>query len=112
MIENQKWVPVINFPHIFELVNDLILSLQEILFTIENKKLFVLQTRTAKRTPRASVQVAVSMVKEKMITEREALLRVDPNQMDFFLHSMLTKEFGKHYFCNKTCFNNPSLSLD
>lgn len=54
----------------------------------------MLQTRTAKRTPRASVQVAVNMVKEKMITEREALLRVDPNQMDFFLHSMLTKEFG------------------
>eukprot|EP01032_Pedospumella_encystans_P017907 gene17907-20396_t len=70
------------------------IDMQEILFTIENKKLFVLQTRTAKRTPRASVQVAVSMVKEKMITEREALLRVDPNQMDFFLHSMLTKEFA------------------
>jgi len=49
--------------------------LQEILFTIETKKLFVLQTRTA------SVQVAVEMVKEKVITEREALLRVDPNQM-------------------------------
>ena len=77
--------------------------MQEILFSIENKKLFVLQTRTAKRTPRASVQVAVSMVKEKMITEREALLRVDPNQMDFFLHSMLTKEFGKLFIAWHLC---------
>eukprot|EP01032_Pedospumella_encystans_P030407 gene30407-34325_t len=60
-------------------------DMQEIEFTVENRLFWILESRTAKRTPQAAVKVAVDMVKEKLITEREALLRVDPNQMDFFL---------------------------
>ena len=62
-----------------------LLYLQEIEFTVENRLFWILESRTAKRTPQAAVKVAVDMVKEKMITEREALMRIDPNQMDFFL---------------------------
>ena len=62
---------------------------------MENGALFILQTRTAKRTARAAVCIAVSMVKERLITEREALLRIDPHQMDFFLHPMLDCDYGE-----------------
>lgn len=68
---------------------------QNIEFTVENKSLYILQTSTAKRTARAGVSVAVCMVKERLISEREALLRIDATQMDFFLHAMVDKEFGE-----------------
>ena len=58
--------------------------------------LFLLQSFTAKRTARAAVCVAVSMVKEKLITEREALLRIDPHQMQYFLHPMIDPTYGEH----------------
>jgi pyruvate,orthophosphate dikinase len=63
---------------------------------VENKELFILQTRTAKRTARAGVCIAVEMVKERLISEREALLRIDAGQMDFYLHAMVEKEFGTY----------------
>ena len=69
--------------------------IQNIEFTVENKVLFILETRAAKRTAQASVCVAVEMVKERMITEREALLRIDASQMDFFLHQMLDYNQGE-----------------
>ena len=53
-----------------------------------------MESRSAKRTARASVCIGVSMVKEKLITEREALLRIDPQQMDYFLHPMIDTERG------------------
>ena len=56
---------------------------------MENGHLFILQTRTGKRTPRASVRMAVDMVKEHLLTEREALMRIDPKQMVYFLHPMI-----------------------
>jgi pyruvate,orthophosphate dikinase len=59
--------------------------------------LFVLQTRKAKRSPIAAVKIAVDMVNEKLITEREALLRLDPAQMNFFLHPMIDNTKGN--FC-------------
>lgn len=65
---------------------------QDIELTVENRHLWILETRTAKRTPQASVRAAVDMVKEKLITEREALLRIDPNQMDFFVHPTIDTE--------------------
>lgn len=70
-------------------------TIQDIEFTIENKTLYILQTRTGKRTARAAVSISVAMVKEKAITEREALLRIDANQMDFFLHAMIDHDFGE-----------------
>lgn len=62
---------------------------QDIEFTVEKGILYILQTRTAKRSPRAAVKIAVDMVREGKITEREALMRVDAYQLDFFLHDMV-----------------------
>lgn len=56
-------------------------EMQDLEFTVERGKLFMLQTRTGKRTARAAVQVAVDMVREKLITKEEAVQRVDPNQV-------------------------------
>lgn len=64
-------------------------DMQDIEFTIQNGTLYILQTRSGKRTARAAVRIAVSMVQEGLITEREALLRIDPEQMTFFLHPMI-----------------------
>jgi pyruvate,orthophosphate dikinase len=69
-------------------------DVQDIEFTVENGQLFILQTRNAKRTAIASVKIAVSMVKEKLITEREALKRIDASQMDYFLHPMIDPEIS------------------
>jgi pyruvate,orthophosphate dikinase len=67
---------------------------QDIEFTVQSGKLFILQTRTGKRTARAGVRIAVEMVREGLITEREALLRLDAKQMDFFLHPMIDPAVG------------------
>jgi len=69
--------------------------MQDIEFTIEQNKLWMLQTRTGKRTAQAAVRVAVEMVREKLITEREALLRVDPYQLDQLLHPTLDDQAHK-----------------
>jgi len=61
-------------------------DMQDMEFTIERTKLWMLQTRTGKRTALAAVKIAVDMVNEGLITKEEALLRVDPNQIDQFLH--------------------------
>ncbi|MFX1596203.1 MAG: pyruvate, phosphate dikinase, partial [Promethearchaeota archaeon] len=56
-------------------------DMQDIEFTIEDGKLNILQTRSGKRTPSAAVKVAVDMVKEKLITEEEAIMSIDPNKV-------------------------------
>jgi len=61
-------------------------DMQDLEFTIEDGKLYMLQTRTGKRTAAAAVQIAVDMVKEKLITEKEAVLRVEPKSLDQLLH--------------------------
>ena len=61
-------------------------DMQDIEFTIENGELFMLQTRTGKRTAAAAVKIATDMVKEKLITEKEAIMRVDPRSLDQLLH--------------------------
>jgi len=63
-------------------------DMQDFEFTIENKKLFMLQTRAGKRTAHAAVKIAVDMVEEKLINKEEALLRVKPEQIDQLLHPM------------------------
>ncbi|HKZ17328.1 MAG TPA: pyruvate, phosphate dikinase, partial [Geobacteraceae bacterium] len=65
------------------------LDMQDIEFTIEKGKLYMLQTRTGKRTAPAAVKIAVDMVKEGLIDERTAVLRVQPNQLDQLLHPSL-----------------------
>ena len=61
-------------------------DVQDFEFTIEKGKLYMLQTRTGKRTAAAAVQIAVDMVREKLIDERTAVLRVDPSSLDQLLH--------------------------
>ncbi len=61
-------------------------DMQDMEFTIEKGKLYMLQTRNGKRTARAALKVAVDLVKEKMLTEKEALLSIDPKQLDALLH--------------------------
>jgi pyruvate,orthophosphate dikinase len=61
-------------------------EMQDIEFTVEKGKLWLLQTRDGKRTAQASVRIAVEMVESAMITKEEAVLRVTPDQVDFFLH--------------------------
>lgn len=64
-------------------------DMQDIEFTIQEGRFFILQTRSGKRTGRASIKIAVEMVKEGMITEKEALLRVSPEHVEAFLHPMV-----------------------
>lgn len=64
-------------------------DMQDIEFTIEKGKLYMLQTRTGKRTAQAAIKVAVDMVGESLITKKEAVLRVDPDQLDQLLHPSL-----------------------
>ena len=61
-------------------------DMQDMEFTIENGKLYMLQTRNGKRTAAAALKVAVDLVDEGMIDEDEAVLRVDPKQLDALLH--------------------------
>ena len=61
-------------------------DVQDIEFTIQSGKLFMLQTRTGKRTAAAAVKIAVDMVNEGIITKEEAIMRVDPSSLDQLLH--------------------------
>jgi pyruvate,orthophosphate dikinase len=64
-------------------------EMQDIEFTIQQGKLWMLQTRTGKRTVQAAVKIAVDMAKEKLISREEAVLRVDPGSLDQLLHPTL-----------------------
>lgn len=61
-------------------------DMQDIEFTIEKGKLFLLQTRNGKRTAKSAINVAVDLVEEGLITKEEAIMRVEPNQLDQLLH--------------------------
>ncbi len=64
-------------------------DVQDFEFTIQEGKLYMLQTRNGKRTGKAAVKIAVDMVQEGLITPQEALLRVDPEQLNQLLHPVL-----------------------
>jgi len=64
-------------------------DMQDIEFTIQNQKLWMLQTRNGKRTAAAAVKIAVDMVKQGLITKKEALMRIDPVSLDQLLHPTL-----------------------
>ena len=64
-------------------------DMQDIEFTVEDGKLFLLQTRTAKRTAAAALKAAVNMVDEDLISKEEAVARIDPAQLDQLLHPMI-----------------------
>jgi pyruvate,orthophosphate dikinase len=67
-------------------------DMQDVEFTVENKKLWMLQTRSGKRTAKSAVKIAVDMVKEKLISKKEAVLRVDPSSLDTLLHPTLDEK--------------------
>ena len=70
-------------------------DMQDIEFTIENGKLFILQTRNAKRTVNAALKVAVDLVAEGLITQKEALLRIHPEDLNQLLHPRLDPKAKK-----------------
>ncbi|MBS1240455.1 MAG: pyruvate, phosphate dikinase, partial [Proteobacteria bacterium] len=76
----------------FELLEQHYHEMQDIEFTVERGKLWMLQTRTGKRTAKAALKMAVDMVGEGLIDERTAILRVDPMALDQLLHPMLDPE--------------------
>ncbi len=71
-------------------------DMQDMEFTIESGKLFMLQTRNGKRTAQAALKVAVDLVNEGMITKEEAMLKVEPKQLDQLLHPMFDAESLKN----------------
>ena len=86
------------FQRICDILENHYKDMQDMEFTIEDGKLFMLQTRNAKRTAKAAIKVAVDLVSEGKITKEEALLRVDAKQLDQLLHPM----FDKNELATKT----------
>jgi pyruvate,orthophosphate dikinase len=83
-------------PEVYQQLRDITTSLeqhyrdiQDFEFTIQEGKLFMLQTRNGKRTGPAAVRIAVEMKEEKLISKEEAIMRVEPNQLDQLLHPVL-----------------------
>ena len=93
-------------------------DMQDMEFTIENGKLYMLQTRNGKRTGFAALKIAVDLVKERKITKEEAILKVDPKSLDSLLHPTFDTEDLKNISpivtglpaspgaaCGKLCFS-------
>ena len=70
-------------------------EMQDMEFTIERGKLWLLQTRDGKRTAQAAVRIAVDLAEEGLISKQEAIMRVTPTQVDFFLHPSFVSEAKK-----------------
>ncbi|CAG0909563.1 unnamed protein product, partial [Cyprideis torosa] len=66
--------------------------MQDMEFTIQDGKLWILQTRNGKRTGAAMVKIAMDFLKEGLITEEEAILRIEPNKLDELLHPVFDPE--------------------
>jgi pyruvate,orthophosphate dikinase len=67
-------------------------DMQDMEFTIERGKLWVLQTRNGKRTAQAAVRIAVDMTEEGLLTKEQAILRIQPSQIEFFMHPQFPVE--------------------
>ncbi|MBI2638533.1 pyruvate, phosphate dikinase [Candidatus Peregrinibacteria bacterium] len=74
-------------------------NMQDIEFTIEDGKLFILQSRNGKRTAQAAIKIAVDMVKEKLISQNEAALQVDPMQLNQLLHPAIPASHRGKILC-------------
>jgi pyruvate, orthophosphate dikinase len=70
-------------------------DMQDIEFTVERGKLYILQTRTGKRTAQAAIRIAVEMVEEGIIDKKTAILRVDPDQLNQLLHRRIDDKFER-----------------
>ena len=60
-------------------------DMQDVEFTVENNKLWMLQTRSGKRTSKSAVKIAVDMVKERLISKKEAVMRIDPASLRYII---------------------------
>ncbi len=74
-------------------------DVQDIEFTIQQNKLYMLQTRNGKRTAKAAMKIAVDMVSEGLISKEDAILRVDPEALDQLLHPTLDPKAERHVLC-------------
>ncbi len=75
-------------------------DMQDVEFTVEKNKLWMLQTRSGKRTAKSAVKISVDMVKEKLISKKEAVLRIDPNSLDTLLHPTLDEKSSINVIAN------------
>jgi pyruvate,orthophosphate dikinase len=75
-------------------------DMQDVEFTVENEKLWILQTRAGKRTAKSAVKIAVDMVKEKLISKKQAILRIDPSSLDTLLHPTLDEKSSIEIIAN------------
>ncbi len=71
-------------------------DMQDLEFTIQDKQLYMLQTRTGKRTAQAAINIAVDMVNEGLITKEEAILRISPKQLSQLLHKQVDNSISHH----------------
>ncbi len=85
-LENEMPEAYAEFARITQTLENHYREMQDVEFTIEKGKLWMLQTRDGKRTARAAVRIAVEMAEEGLISREEAVLRISPEQVDFFLH--------------------------
>lgn len=74
------------FKKICDILENHYRDMQDMEFTIEDKKLYMLQTRNGKRTAAAAIKIACDLIDEKMITEKEALMQIDAKSLDMLLH--------------------------
>jgi pyruvate, orthophosphate dikinase len=96
-----------SMPNVYKKLNRILRKLekhykdmQDVEFTVENKKLWLLQTRSGKRTAKSAVKIAIDMVKEKLISKKEAVLRIDPNSLDTLLHPTLDEKSSINVIAN------------
>ncbi len=95
-LENDMPEVFAEFNRIANLLENHYKDMQDMEFTIENGKLFMLQTRNGKRTAQAALKIAVDLVSEGMLTKEEALMKVEPKQLDQLLHPAFDVESLKN----------------
>ncbi|WP_129730783.1 pyruvate, phosphate dikinase [Ectobacillus funiculus] len=83
------------FVETYQLLEGHYRDMQDIEFTVERGKLFILQTRAGKRTAQAAIRIAVELVEEQVISKKEALLRVDPDQLNQLLHRRIDDSYER-----------------
>src|SRR5262245_52765006 len=85
--------------HVYQRLEKHYREMQDIEFTIQQGRLWMLQTRTGKRTVQAAVKIAVDMAREGLISREEAVLRVDPGSLDQLLHPTLDPNSPRNVIC-------------
>ena len=81
---------------VFDKLENRYRDMQDIEFTIQEGKLWMLQTRSGKRTTKAALKIAVDLVAEKLITPQEAVMRIDPDALDQLLHPTIDPQAERH----------------